>query len=58
MWASILVVVFVLAFAVYCLNDLAHADTVLRCPPVMWAALICFTGPFGGLVHLTYGKPR
>jgi hypothetical protein len=58
MWAPILVVVFVVGFAVYCLRDLARADTVLHFPPIMWAAIICFTGPFGGLVYLTFGRPR
>ena len=58
--ATALTVVVTLALAagfdVYCLRDLAQADVVLRFPHQVWAAIIIFSTPLGGMAYLTLGR--
>ena len=49
------------AFAVYCLVDLARADEVRYLPKWVWALLclgIGLTMPWGGILYLLIGKVR
>jgi hypothetical protein len=54
----LLVLVVVIAFDVYCLNDLFHAEVVLYLQREVWAIIICFGGPLGCIAYLMLGKPR
>ena len=46
------------AFAVWCLVDLARAGQVRYLPKWVWAVVICVSVPGGGLVYLIFGKAR
>lgn len=54
----LLVLVVVIAFDVYCLSDLAHAEVVLYLQREVWAFIIFFGGPLGCIAYLMLGKPR
>jgi hypothetical protein len=54
----ILVLTGSIAFAIYCLNDLAHAEAVLFLPREVWAIIICLSTPLGGIAYLTLGRAR
>jgi hypothetical protein len=45
-------------FAWYCLTDLSRAPQVLIFSRQVWAVLIVFTIPIGGLLYLRYGRVR
>jgi ABC-2 type transport system ATP-binding protein len=45
-------------FAAWCLADLARAGQVRYLPKWVWAVVICFSVPGGGLVYLIFGKVR
>ena len=42
----------------YCLADLYRTRLTLHLSRVAWAAVICLTGPIGGMTYLTFGKPH
>ena len=46
------------AFAAWCLVDLARAGQVRYLPKWVWAVVICVSVPGGGLVYLIFGKAR
>ena len=46
------------AFAVFCLTDLARARQVRYLPKWGWALLICAAIPWGGLAYLIAGRAR
>jgi ABC-2 type transport system ATP-binding protein len=46
------------AFAAWCLADLARAGQVRYLPKWAWAVVICVSVPGGGLVYLIFGKAR
>jgi ABC-2 type transport system ATP-binding protein len=46
------------AFAVFCLTDLARAGQVRYLPKWVWALLICAAVPWGGLAYLIAGRTR
>jgi ABC-2 type transport system ATP-binding protein len=46
------------AFAAWCLVDLARAGQVRYLPKWAWAVVICVSVPGGGLVYLIFGKAR
>jgi hypothetical protein len=50
--AILLGVLLVVAFDVFCLLHLVTADTVHFLPKSVWAVLVVFTSPIGGLVYL------
>jgi ABC-2 type transport system ATP-binding protein len=52
------VLVVAIAFAVFCLADLARAGQVRYLPKWVWALLICAAVPWGGLAYLIAGKVR
>jgi ABC-2 type transport system ATP-binding protein len=52
------ILVLALAFAVFCLVDLARADRVRYLPKWVWAIIICVSVPWGGIVYLVAGKDR
>jgi ABC-2 type transport system ATP-binding protein len=52
------VLVVAIAFAVFCLADLARAGQVRYLPKWVWALLICAAVPWGGLAYLIAGKAR
>jgi hypothetical protein len=54
----ILVLVGSIAFALYCLNDLAHTEVVLFLPREVWAIIVCLSTPLGGIAYLMLGRPR
>src|SRR5215467_1356219 len=56
-WA-IPVIAVAIAFAAWCLVDLARAGQVRYLPKWVWAVVICVWVPGGGLVYLIVGKAR
>jgi ABC-2 type transport system ATP-binding protein len=46
------------AFAAWCLVDLARAGQVRYLPKWLWVVLICVSVPWGGLAYLIFGKVR
>jgi len=46
------------AFVVFCLANLARAGQVRYLPKWLWALLICFAIPWGGLAYLIAGRAR
>src|SRR6516225_4253991 len=56
-WA-IPVIAVAVAFAAWCLVDLARAGQVRYLPKWVWAVVICVAVPGGGLVYLIFGKAR
>lgn len=46
------------AFAAWCLVDLARAGQLRYLPKWVWAVVICVSVPWGGLVYLIFGKAR
>jgi hypothetical protein len=54
----ILLLVASIAFALYCLNELAHAEVVLFLPRELWTIIICLSTPLGGIAYLMLGRPR
>jgi ABC-2 type transport system ATP-binding protein len=52
------VLVAAVAFAVFCLADLARAGQVRYLPKWAWALLICAAVPWGGLAYLIAGRAR
>lgn len=46
------------AFAAWCLVDVARAGQVRYLPRWVWAVVICVSVPWGGLVYLIFGKAR
>jgi ABC-2 type transport system ATP-binding protein len=56
-WA-IPVMAVAVAFAAWCLVDLARAAQVRYLPKWVWAVVICVSVPGGGLVYLILGKAR
>ncbi len=46
------------AFAAWCLVDLARAGQVGYLPRWAWAVVICISAPWGGLAYLIFGKAR
>jgi ABC-2 type transport system ATP-binding protein len=46
------------AFAAWCLVDVARAGQVRYLPKWVWAVVICVSVPWGGLVYLIFGKAR
>jgi hypothetical protein len=46
------------SFDIYCLKDLARAETTLYFPPQIWLFIIVFSTPFGGIAYLMLGRPR
>jgi hypothetical protein len=56
---GVAIVLFVaFAFDVYCLRDLRDAPVVYAFSREMWASIIIFTTPLGGMAYLTIGRPR
>jgi ABC-2 type transport system ATP-binding protein len=55
---AIPVLVVAVAFAAWCLVDLARAGQVRYLPKWVWAVVICVSLPWGGLVYLIFGKAR
>ncbi len=45
-------------FDVYCLKDLAEADVVYFFSRGVWAGIIIFATPLGGMTYLTVGRSR
>jgi hypothetical protein len=45
-------------FDVICLRDLAKTPRVRYLTHPMWAVAIVLTFPLGGILYLTYGRPR
>jgi hypothetical protein len=54
----VVVAAVVACFGGYCLADLYRTRITLHLSRVAWAAVICLTGPLGGMAYLTFGKPR
>jgi hypothetical protein len=54
----LLVLVAVIAFDVYYLNDLADGEVVRYVQREVSAFIIFFGGPLGRIAYLTLGKPR
>ena len=52
------VLVAAVAFAVFCLADLARSGQVRYLPKWAWALLICVAVPWGGLAYLIAGRTR
>jgi Phospholipase_D-nuclease N-terminal len=50
--AILLGVLLVVAFDIFCLLQLATADTVHFLPKFVWAVLVVCASPVGGLVYL------
>jgi hypothetical protein len=50
--AILLGILLVIAFDLVCLVDLAAADRVRVLPKLVWAAVIVFISPIGGLGYL------
>jgi ABC-2 type transport system ATP-binding protein len=55
---AVAVLAIAVAFAVWCLADLARAGQVRYLPKWLWAVFICVSVPLGGLVYLFLGKAR
>ncbi len=47
-----------LAFVVYCLVDLARAESVRYLPRWLWAIICIISIPLGGIIYLAIGKER
>ena len=56
--AVIPVLVIVVGFVVYCLNDLRTAPAVARLPRWAWAVVILVSIPLGGIAYLALGKQQ
>ncbi|HCU95936.1 MAG TPA: hypothetical protein DHU96_25745, partial [Actinobacteria bacterium] len=54
----VLAVAVAVAFAAWCLVDLARAGQVRYLPRWAWAVVICVSVPWGGLAYLIFGKAR
>ena len=55
-WAALApLVVFAVAFQVYCLVDVARSE-VQSLPKWAWVLLILLVSPFGGIVYLIVGR--
>ncbi|HSZ47033.1 MAG TPA: PLDc N-terminal domain-containing protein [Streptosporangiaceae bacterium] len=53
------VVLVLIIFDVYCLTDLARAESVRHLPKWVWALIIVFVSePGGGLLYLFVGRER
>jgi Phospholipase_D-nuclease N-terminal len=53
------VLVVLIIFDVYCLRDLARAESVRHLPKWVWALIILFVSePGGGLLYLFVGRER
>ncbi len=52
------ILVVAVAFAAFCLADLARAGQVRYLPKWGWALVICVSIPWGGIVYLLIGKVR
>jgi len=55
---GVVLLVVALGFDVDCLMDLARAEVVLYFPPRIWAYIIIFFTPFGGIAYLVLGRAR
>jgi ABC-2 type transport system ATP-binding protein len=55
---AIPVVAVAVAFAAWCLADLARAGQVRYLPKWAWAVIICVSVPWGGIAYLIFGKAR
>jgi len=55
---AILVLAVAVAFAAWCLVDVARAGQVRYLPKWVWVVVICVSVPGGGLVYLIFGKAR
>ena len=52
------IAIIAIGFAVYCLNDLYHAEQVRYFPRWVWAILCVASIPLGGIAYLIFGKER
>jgi ABC-2 type transport system ATP-binding protein len=52
------VVALAVAFALWCLVDVARARTVRYLPKWLWAVIICASVPGGGLLYVIIGRTR
>jgi hypothetical protein len=55
---AVLFLLVAFAFDLYCLRDLREAPLVYVFSREMWAYIIVFTTPLGGMTYLMIGRPR
>jgi hypothetical protein len=58
--ATLITLVILFGFDVYCLRDIARADEyeVRYFPRWLWALICLVSTPLGGLAYLLYGRAR
>jgi hypothetical protein len=54
----ILVLLVAVGFTVYCLIDIARADSVRYLPKWLWVVICLMSEPLGGIIYLIVGRSR